>query len=124
MRKAICILALCAGCLFLVAPAQAASWTMIDASDQRWWIDLDSISVDTKQGVTFFTAQMSDTAGVPPDATATQYGIASVHQAIDCATGEQFNYNIDDNDEGHWSKDLSKWPPEYRASVRRIVCKN
>lgn len=124
MRKAICTLALCVGCLIAVASAQAANWTMIDASDQRWWIDLDSISIDAKQAVTFFTAQMGDAPGAPPDATETQYGIASVHQAIDCSTGEQFNYSIDDNDEGHWTKDLSKWPPEYRASVRRIVCKN
>ena len=124
MRTAIFCLALFAGAALLAPPASAANWTMIDASDQRWWIDLDSISADSKQGVTFFTAQMSDSAGVPPDATATQYGIASVQQAIDCSTGQEFNYNTDDDGNGHWSKDLSKWPPEYRASVRRIVCKN
>lgn len=124
MRKALANLVLCMACLFLVAPARATNWKMIDASDQRWWIDLDSISVDTNQGVTFFTAQMGHAAGVSPDATETQYGIASVQQAIDCSTGEEFNYSIDDNDQGRWSKDLSKWPPEYRASVRQIVCKD
>jgi hypothetical protein len=112
------------GCSFLATPSWAANWTTIDGSGQRWWIDLDSISVDNKQGVSFFTEQMGDAAGVQPDVTETQYGIAAVHEAIDCSTGELFSYDVDDNDEGHWSKDTNKWPPEYFASVRRIVCRN
>lgn len=99
-------------------------WAMIDGTDQRWWIDTDSISLDQKQGITFFKMAMSDAAGVVPDSEKVQMGIlsASVSEAIDCKTGEEFTYSFHNDDEGHWTKEMSNWPPEYHASVRHIVC--
>ena len=127
MRTVTFSLALGVACVisFLASPAWAAQWTMIDGTDQRWWIDAESITKDAKQGVTFFTESMSDQTAVPPDDRSAAMGIATVRAAIDCATGEEFTYSYgdDDDDNGHWTKEMSKWPPEYHASVRRIVCK-
>ena len=120
IRHGFCtIVAMCA----LAAPASAAEWVMIDGTSQRWWIDTESISADKAKGVTFFTEAMSDQDAIPPAADRVQNNIGVVSAAIDCATGEQYSYGYGDDDVGRWTKEMSKWPPAYWASVRQIVCK-
>ena len=125
MRQLAFAQVLTAGCiaLFSASPAWAMQWTMIDGTDQRWWVDTDTISVDQKQGITFFTQAMSETAAVAPDATSAQMGIGAVHEAVDCATGEEFTFSYHNDDNGHWTREMSNWPPAYHVSIRHIVCK-
>jgi hypothetical protein len=124
MRKMKYGLAICAslGPLALSCPAAAAHWIMIDGTDQRWWIDTDTISPDKEKGITFFSEAMSEQGAVPPDAERVQDGIGIVVEAINCTTAEQFIYRAGDGDDGRWSKDMNTWPPAYWASVHHIVC--
>jgi hypothetical protein len=124
MRKMSFGLVICASVAALASPCPAAAtqWVMIDGTDQRWWIDTDSISPDKEKGVTFFTQAMSDQDAVPPSAERVQDGIGIGAEAINCATAEQFMYRPGDDDDGRWSKDVNTWPPAYWTSVHHIVC--
>jgi uncharacterized protein YraI len=124
MRKMKFGLAMCASVATLASaiPAAATQWVMIDGTDQRWWIDTDSINADKEKGVTFFTQAMSDQDAVPPSAERVQDGIGIGAEAINCTTAEQFMYRPGDGDDGSWSKDVNTWPPAYWASVHHIVC--
>jgi uncharacterized protein YraI len=124
MRKMKFGLAICTSVAALVSaiPAAATQWVMIDGTDQRWWIDTDSINADNEKGVTFFTQAMSDQDAVPPSAERVQDGIGIVAEAINCTTAEQFMYSVGDDDVGHWNKDNNTWPPAYWTAVRHIVC--
>jgi hypothetical protein len=119
MRKLIFHLALCAGCAVLVfaSPALATQWVMIDGTESRWWIDIDSFSPDAG-GATIFHEVMSEQPGVPPD-DAALLSSGNANTAIDCKTGQEF---LNSSKYG-WEYDPNKWPPEYHASVRNIVCK-
>jgi hypothetical protein len=122
MRKLISSLALGASIavLALAAPARAATqWVVIDGTDNRWWIDTDSISKDKEKGVTFFAQTMSTQPAVPPGEGVGHDYEPRVLMAINCTTGKEFYY--DDEDES-WKDEESEWPPAYHASVRHIVC--
>jgi hypothetical protein len=103
--------------LIITAPSWAAArkWVMIDGTDSRWWIDSNSIS-KIKLGM-FFVTMMNDTRGALPVSPPS----IPVIMALDCATGERYQYSEKRN---KWEADQEQWGAAYDASVRRIVCKN
>jgi hypothetical protein len=123
--KSIFGVALCATGAMLVFASAASTphWALIDGTRGRWWVDTSSIQTvkrDDGSVWTLFDQTMSTKAAVPPGDGPGHDFEPSVEEAIDCATGHLFTY---DDEREKWGKEESKWPPEYFASVRHIVCK-
>ena len=99
--------------------ASAAPARQLQLLGVGWWVDTSSIeAVKQEDGsvMTLFYMVLEDKDGVPPDEI--QQSITRQLEAVNCATGKLFRSEGND-----WFYDKEKWSPEWRAAVKRVVCK-
>lgn len=111
-------MALCAtgAMLAFASAASTPHWVLLGVG---WWIDTSSIEViDREKGWYRFQQAYSGKHSPSYSDQIQALGMDEL-EVIDCATGELY---VEDDRAKTVRKDLNKWPPEYRASVRRIVC--